>query len=150
MSDTDRTDPPEPGPETIESSSWYVLDDERDAVVGGPHEAAHDAAVEAGQRGAGHVVVLGARLEAIRGTTTLVWETGDHDVDLVTDGGQDLPSEPELDPALEDAVDEAVAMVQEDNHQPIVAADLVGRDHDLDREQTDDVLAAVERRAEDA
>jgi hypothetical protein len=66
---------------------FYVVDEDRGAVVAGPYVTDDEARDDARERGPAHIVTTEGVLELIEATaaTTVRWETDD--VDLVTDGG---------------------------------------------------------------
>ena len=76
-----------------DETEFFVVDEDRGAVVAGPFDVKEMAAEKALDRGPRHIVATEAVLEMIEVTssTTIRWEN--EDVDVVTDGGQDVRSE---------------------------------------------------------
>jgi protein-arginine kinase activator protein McsA len=76
-----------------DETEFFVVDEDRGAVVAGPFDVKETAAEKALDRGPSHIVATEAVLEMIEVTssTTIRWEN--EDVDVVTDGGQDIRSE---------------------------------------------------------
>lgn len=70
-----------------DESAYYVLDEDRTAVIDGPFQSKQRASAEARDCGPNHVVVTEDVLELIELTseTTIRWEN--EDIDLLTDGG---------------------------------------------------------------
>ena len=76
-----------------DDTGFFVVNEDRGAVVAGPFDVKETAAEKALDRGPSHIVATEAVLEMIEVTssTTIRWEN--EDVDVVTDGGQDVRSE---------------------------------------------------------
>lgn len=74
-----------------DQSQYYVVDEDRAAVVAGPFSNEAAASDDAEDRRPGHIVATERVLDMIEmtSTTTLRWETDE--VDVVTDGGEDVP-----------------------------------------------------------
>lgn len=70
-----------------EDEEYYVLDEDRSAVVAGPFQSKERASEEATDRGPGHVVATDRVIEMVEltSTATIRWEN--EDVDVLTDGG---------------------------------------------------------------
>lgn len=71
-----------------EETEWFVVDEDRAAVVDGPYSDKDEALGEAGDREPGHILMTGSALEmmALTSTATIRWETDDDGPDIVTDG----------------------------------------------------------------
>jgi len=74
-----------------EETQYYVVDEDRAAVVAGPFDDQADASDDADDRPLGHIVATERVLDMIEtaSSTTLRWETDE--VDIVTDGGEQVP-----------------------------------------------------------
>jgi hypothetical protein len=68
-------------------TEYYVLDEDRTAVIEGPFQSKRRASAEAEACGPNHIVATETALELIELTSdrTLRWEN--EDIDLLTDGG---------------------------------------------------------------
>ncbi|OYR76132.1 hypothetical protein DJ71_18570 [Halorubrum sp. E3] len=69
--------------------TFYVVDEDRVAVVAGPFDDQDVAADDARERAPGHIVVAKRALDMIEMSSdrTIRWENTEDDVDVVTDGG---------------------------------------------------------------
>ena len=72
-----------------DETTYYVVDEDRAAVVAGPFDDQDDASDDAGERTPGHIVASKRVLDMIEMSSeqTLRWENTGGDVDIVTDGG---------------------------------------------------------------
>jgi len=72
-----------------DEATYYVVDEDRAAVVAGPFDDQEDASDDASDRTPGHIVASKRVLDMIEMSSeqTLRWENTEDDVDIVTDGG---------------------------------------------------------------
>ncbi|WP_218836331.1 nucleoside triphosphate pyrophosphohydrolase family protein [Halorarum salinum] len=73
-----------------DDEEFYVVDEDRGAVVAGPFEEKDEAAADARDRTPSHIVATKGVLDMMQRTSraTIRWENDD--VDVVTDGGRDV------------------------------------------------------------
>jgi len=104
-----------------DDTEFYVIDEDRSAVVGGPFQSKERASDEASEQGPSHIVATEGVLEMIELTssTTIRWENDD--VDVVTDGG----------------IERQHIVIPEDG---ILTVAINGTEHEYDLEEGDDVV----------